>query len=109
MRRLLFVMLSILCLSATLFAQNRTISGKVTDDKGAAVPNASVVVKGTRIGTTSDNEGNFTISVPNNAHYLVVSSVVMGDKEIAITGNSSYSVSLAAGANNMQEVVVVGY
>ena len=109
MRKLILFMLAILCASASLFAQSRTINGKVTDDKGVAVPHASIVIKGTQIGAASDNEGNFTIVVPANAHSLVVSSVGMGEKEIKLTENSHYAIVLSAGANNLQEVVVVGY
>ena len=53
MRRLLLFMLGMLLFCAQLLAQNRTISGKVTDDRGVGVPNASVTVKGTTVGTTT--------------------------------------------------------
>ena len=67
-----------LLISAQLLAQNRTITGKITDDKGAPIPNASVVVKGTNSGTTTDNTGSFSLTVPSNARALLVSSVGMG-------------------------------
>lgn len=109
MRRLLCFMLGLLLVSGQLLAQNRTITGRVTDDKGAAIANASVVVKGTNVGTTTNNEGAFTLAVPNNARTLVVSSVGLGEREIDLTANTNYTISLAARASDLQEVVVVGY
>lgn len=109
MRRLLFLMLGVLLISTQLLAQNRTITGKVTDEKGNPLINASVVVKGTTNGTTTDNTGSFTLSIPPKSRALVVSSVGMIEKEIDITSNNSYTVSLSTTSSNLQEVVVVGY
>ena len=64
MRKLLFLFV---CLSLTvgqIFAQSHTVKGKVTDDKGAGIPNASILVKGTTIGTTSESDGTFSLNVP---------------------------------------------
>src|SRR5579875_2818726 len=108
MRRLLFLMLGVL-LFGTLLAQNRTITGKVTDEKGNPLINASVVVKGTTNGTTTDNTGSFTLSIPPKSRALVISSVGMIEKEIDITSSNSYTVSLSTTSSNLQEVVVVGY
>ncbi|MGZ3851532.1 MAG: SusC/RagA family TonB-linked outer membrane protein [Flavisolibacter sp.] len=109
MRRLLFSLLGVLCFCAQLLAQNRTVTGNVTDEKGNPIPSASVVVKGTSAGTTTDVNGNFKLSVPANAKTLVISSVGMSDKEVSLNSGNSYSVSLSASASNLQEVVVVGY
>jgi TonB-linked SusC/RagA family outer membrane protein len=109
MRKRLFPLLGILFFCAQLFAQNRTVSGKITDDKGNAIPNASVLVKGTTVGTSTDNTGSFSLSVPSNAKSLVISAVGMGEKEVNLTTSDSYTVSLSSSSVNMQEVVVVGY
>lgn len=106
MRRLLLFMLGMLLFSAQLLAQNRTISGKVTDDKGAGVPNASVTVKGTTIGTTTGSDGSFSLSIPSDARTLVVSSVGLQTQEISIGTQSTFSVSLREGNDTMTEVVV---
>ena len=63
--------------------QNRTITGKVTDEKGTPLVNASVVVKGTNLGTTTAADGSFSLSVSPNASILVASYVGLGDKEHA--------------------------
>jgi TonB-linked SusC/RagA family outer membrane protein len=109
MRRLLLIMLGMLIMSFHVLAQNRTVTGTVTDDKGNPVPNASVVVKGTKNGTTTNSNGSFSLNVPANAHYLVVSSIGLDAKEVALTNSGAYNVSLITSANGLQEVVVVGY
>jgi TonB-linked SusC/RagA family outer membrane protein len=110
MRRTLLFMLGMLLISAQLLAQNRTVTGKITDDKGNAVPNASVIIKGTNQGTTTGADGTFSLSVPANARALVVSFVGMGEKEITLGTGNNYDVSLSTQAkNDLQEIVVVGY
>ena len=62
-------LLSLLCLGITqsLLAQNVTVKGKVTDEKGEMIPGASVTVKGSQQGTLTDAEGVYTIEVAGNA------------------------------------------
>lgn len=102
----LFVLL-VLCTTVSL-AQNRTVTGKVTDAKGAGIPGVSVVAKGTASGTQTDADGNFSISVPQNVSRLTLSAVGYGEQETAITGNT-VAVTLETSAANLNEVVVVGY
>jgi TonB-linked SusC/RagA family outer membrane protein len=89
-------------------AQNKTVTGKVTDEKGAPVANASVLVKGTTKGVTTNNDGSFSISVPATAKTLVVSSVGFTAKDVSIKG-SSLNVSLQASSATLDEVVITGY
>jgi TonB-linked SusC/RagA family outer membrane protein len=90
-------------------AQDRTISGTVTDDKGAPLQNASVRVKGATQGVSTDLSGNFSITVPANVGSLVISYVGFKDQEVRITGGKPLKVALEAGLSNLDEVVVVGY
>jgi TonB-linked SusC/RagA family outer membrane protein len=90
------------------FAQNRTITGRVSDDKGSPVFGASVQVKGTATGTTTKEDGTFSLSVPQSAKTLVISALNFLTQEAAISG-SSVSVSLRSSVQNIDEVVVVGY
>jgi len=101
-------MLALLLLCGHIMAQTRRISGKVTDEQGSPIPNSSIVIKGTNTGTTSDLNGNFTLTVPASARALVVSSIGMSEKEIALTAESTYNVSLSFTKGDLQEVVVVG-
>lgn len=106
MRRLLFFVLGMLIFSAQLLAQNRTITGKITDAQGNPVSNASVTVKGTNIGTSTGTDGSFSLSVPADAKTLLVSSVGFEAQEIAIGSRSSISVSLVSTNDQLTEVVV---
>ena len=106
MRRLLFIMLGVLMASTQLLAQNRTVSGKVTDPQGTGIPNASVSVKGTSFGTITTADGSFSLSVPANNNTLVVSSVGYQDQQIAINGQTNITISLTSSEQAMTEVVV---
>ncbi len=96
--------------NATLFAQqNLTVTGKVTNSGGSAVSNASVRVKNTQNGTTTDGEGNFSITnVPQNAT-LVFSYVGFTEKEVAVNGSSNIAITLVPSDNDLDQVVVIGY
>ncbi|HYF32854.1 MAG TPA: TonB-dependent receptor [Chitinophagaceae bacterium] len=109
MRKLLLLWVGCLLLSAQLLAQDRTITGKVTDDKGSPVQNASVVIKGSTTGTTTDVNGDFSLRVPASARAIVISSVGMAQQEIALGNRTTFSVTLRVDERDMQEVVVVGY
>jgi TonB-linked SusC/RagA family outer membrane protein len=109
MRKLVFFLLSMLMINSQLLAQNRSVSGRITDEAGAAVPAATVMVKGTSVGTTTDNEGRFSISVPPNGRTLVISGVGFTTQEVAIGTAPTIAITLRAGAASMEEVVVTGY
>ncbi len=108
MRKLLVMLTLLLFTSGVLLAQ-KTISGKVTDGKGDPIANASVTVKGSKVGTTTNDEGNFTLSLTANAKTLVISAVGSETKEVTLGSQSNYSISLAEVDSQMEEVVVVGY
>jgi TonB-linked SusC/RagA family outer membrane protein len=109
MRKHIAFAIAVLLLSGQLLAQNRTITGKVTDDKGNPIPNVSVVIKGTNTGTVTKADGTYSIAVPGNAKTLVFSSVDMVSQEVSIGSRSEVSVSLRPDDKSLQEVVVVGY
>ncbi|OIR12043.1 TonB-dependent receptor SusC precursor [mine drainage metagenome] len=101
-----------LCLSmalSQLLAQNRTLKGKITDDKGNAIPHASVLVKGTTIGTTAGVDGSFTLNVPPSAKTLVISSLNFTAQEVVIGSKTVLNIILQSAVQNLDEVVVVGY
>ncbi len=94
--------------STVSWAQNKTITGKVVGDNGAAISGASVLVKNTRIGATTNDKGEFSLSAPSTARILVISFVGYDAKEVAIT-DAALEVSLVKAESKMDEVVVVGY
>jgi len=105
-----FLHLSFLFFSVTLLAQNKTISGKVTNSRdGSPIAGASVLLKGTSTGTTTNAEGVFALSVPESATTLVVSFIGFNTFEADITGKATVDISLVASASDLGEIVVIGY
>ncbi|WKN42852.1 SusC/RagA family TonB-linked outer membrane protein [Tunicatimonas pelagia] len=108
-RQVLGVWLLCLFSSLTLQAQN-TISGTVTDgENNETLPGVNVLVKGTTIGTITDVEGKYSISVPDDAETLVFSSVGFTAEEVAISNRSSIDMVMMPDIQSLSEVVVVGY
>ena len=109
-RALLFCPLLLLLLQTSAWAQSKTVTGTVTDDKNAPVQGASVLVKGSTIGTATDAAGKFSLNVPVSATALEVSYVGFATQEISIVGTTSITVKLSGqNQNNLNEVVVIGY
>jgi len=105
------VVLLLLCSLQSLFAQNRTINGTVTDQTGKGVPGVTVAVKGTKTATQTDANGSYRISAPDNAT-LVFTSVGYESQELSVTGRTagqSFDAILNATNANLSEVVVTGY
>ncbi|MGZ5247370.1 MAG: carboxypeptidase-like regulatory domain-containing protein, partial [Flavitalea sp.] len=109
MRRILPILCGLLLLAGQVWAQTRQISGKVADASGNPVPNASVFTKGTNSGITTNMDGQFSLTVPNNARALVISSVGQKRQEVSIVGKNSIEVSMESDNQNLDEVVITGY
>lgn len=88
-------------------AQAQEVSGTVSDANGP-LPGASVVEKGTTNGTQTDFDGNFTITVSDNAT-LVISYIGYSTTEVAVNGQSTINITLQEDAQALDEVVIVGY
>lgn len=93
---------------ATFGAEAKVIHGTVHDGTGETIISASVLVKGTTIGTVTDFDGNYTIEVPDDAKTLVFSYVGLVTQEVAITSDN-INVVLKEDAEVLEEVVVTGY
>lgn len=91
-------------------AQNKTITGKVTDSKdGSPMVGVSVVARGTTTGTQTGTDGTFRLSVPNSTTTLVISSVGFADQQVNVSNQTNVNVSLLATNDQLGEVVVIGY
>src|SRR5688572_2199581 len=101
----------IFVLNIAVHAQDRTVTGKITDSKdGSPVVGASVQAKGTRTGTSTRTDGTFSLNVPAGVTALIISSVGYETQEIALDGKTSIDVSFVPNAgSNLNEVVVTGY
>lgn len=102
------ILLGLLTITDNALAQTNTVRGRVTNATGEPVVGASVQVKGTQTGTTTDNAGNFTIAAARGA-VLVVSSVNYATSEISVGNNNTVNVTLTASTDELNEVVVIGY
>ena len=95
--------------TAAVFGQTK-ITGKVVDGSNEPLPSASIVVKGTTNGTSTDFDGNFTITANSNSGVIVVSFVGYVTKEVSFSSSNSNlgTIQLSEDANTLDEVVVVG-
>ena len=110
MRRFLLFLGCFVLLIGQVTAQNHTITGTVLDASGAPVVGASISLKGSNRGTSTDNNGSFLLTVPDNARTLVISAVNFAPLEISISGKTSIgSVALQPANKSLSEVVVVAY
>src|ERR1700759_1310824 len=91
--------------SMNVNGQSRPISGKVTDQAGAPIPNASVRIKGSQAGTSADMNGNFRVLANPNAT-LVVSAVDFEDQQINIGDRQDVNVVMTRVTRALSEVVV---
>jgi TonB-linked SusC/RagA family outer membrane protein len=109
MRKFLSLGLGAVVLCSTAQAQNRTVTGRLTDPQGNPIPNASVTVSGTNVGTVTSASGEFSISVPANARTITVSSVGYQAQNVSIGSRNNVTVTLNNNEGNLNEVVVTGY
>lgn len=84
------------------------VSGQVSDENGQALPGASIVVKGASIGTTTDLNGNYKLTVSDDAN-LTISFVGYKTLDIPIGGRSTIDIQMELDAEQLEEIVVVGY
>ena len=98
-----------LFVAQVMLAQSRTITGKVTDAQSEPLAGVNVVVKGTQLGTMTDMDGNFTLSVPNGSKELVASFVGFETQTIALGNKNNIRIKMVDDLADLEEVVVVGY
>lgn len=89
--------------------QNREVKGRVTDDHNSPISGVSVLLKGTSTGTSTDQDGQYVISVPSNNSVLVFSSMGYQTQELNVPTQGPLDVTLQEGESDLEEVVVVGY
>ncbi|MCM1520531.1 MAG: TonB-dependent receptor [Lachnoclostridium sp.] len=94
--------------SLSVYAQNITVSGTVSDDTGEPLLGATVLVKGTTTGVATDFDGNYTISVPSKGT-LVFSYIGYNNMEVPVNGRTHIDVTLESNTTVLDEVVAIGY
>ena len=110
MHRTLPMLLLSWLLCAGAFAQDRKVTGRITDGSdNSALPGANVVIKGTQIGMVTDAQGRFSLSVAPGRDVLTISAIGYAAQEIAIGNRNEISIVLTADVKTLNEVVVTGY
>ncbi|ANH79648.1 hypothetical protein A8C56_00465 [Niabella ginsenosidivorans] len=108
-RKILLALLGVFW-AVSAFSQTKTITGKVTDEKGMAVPGASILEKKSQTGTAADADGNFQITVPGNTTSVEVSAIGFITQNVAISGTEPLTIVLKEEQkSDLNEVVVIGY
>ncbi len=108
-RRLLLFLFG-LCIALQANAQEKTITGKVTSKAdGMALPGVNVIVKGSRTGTSTDFDGNYSITVNTSKAVLSFSYVGYTTRDVPLSGANTINVALEEDLAALEEVVVVGY
>jgi len=95
-------------LSSSIFAQTREISGKITTIENEPLVGANILVKSTTTGTATDENGKFTLTIPDMGATLVVSFIGYEKKEISVTSQSILNVSLVQSVNELSQITLVG-
>jgi TonB-linked SusC/RagA family outer membrane protein len=104
------ILIMLLFLASTLvYAQRVTITGTVSDEKGAPLPGSTVQLKGTTTGGLADLNGKYSIEVPGPNSTIVFSFVGYVTKEVQVLNQTVINVSLREDVQGLEEVVVVGY
>ncbi|WP_051621100.1 SusC/RagA family TonB-linked outer membrane protein [Leeuwenhoekiella sp. MAR_2009_132] len=100
--------LSFLMLSITIWAQEKTVSGTVTDSQGMPLPGVNVIVQGTSTGTQTDFDGNYSLQA-NEGQTLLFSFVGMKSISQLVGAANSYPITLQEDSSELDAVIVVGY
>jgi TonB-linked SusC/RagA family outer membrane protein len=104
------LLISLLLCSLHMMAQEKSVSGKVTDEKdGSPLSGVSVIVKGTTVGTTTGADGTFKLNVPSSAKALVITFLDFEQVEVAIGNRTTFNVAMTSTSKSLEEVVVVAY
>lgn len=91
------------------FAQDRKITGTITDEKNITLPGATVTVKGTNNSVKTDLNGKFSLTTPPNAKTIIITFVGMETRDISIAKTNDVNVSLRSVTTALSDVVVIGY
>ena len=108
-KRLSLSLAVLLMLSSAVLAQERVVTGTVTDENGDSMPGVNILVKGTSTGTATDADGKFSISVPGNDAVLVFTFIGYGTSEVAVGSRTTVDQTMAPDQTSLDEVVVTGY
>lgn len=102
------ILLVFILLSSSMYAQQRDVTGIVTDSNSQPLPGANILIKGSAVGTLSDFDGNYTIKA-STGDVIVISYVGFLTQEISLGNQTTLNVQLKEDAALLSEVVLIGY
>ncbi len=108
MKKIILLFSLFLSFSA-LFAQQKSVTGRVTDENNDPIPGANVVIKGTTVGIITDNDGNYKIQVSETGKILTFSFIGFEPQDVNVANKSTADVQLKLTSIGLEEVVAVGY
>ena len=110
-KKLLFLMIALLMVfgQQTAMAQSQRVTGNVSDIRGEPLPGATVSVKGTTKGASTDMNGNFEIQIKPKENTLVITMIGFTTQEIQASFGQNMKIVLEEAISEIKEVVVVGY
>lgn len=107
-KKIVLSLITVLSFCSLALAQNKQVTGTVTDEKGEPIIGATVVAEGTSAGTTTGGDGQFTLTVPANAT-LSISFIGCETQKVSVAGKTHIDVTLGEEATGIEDVVVIGY
>jgi TonB-linked SusC/RagA family outer membrane protein len=105
----LLIVVLISLLPATLLAQDRQVTGKVTDENGKPLSDVTIQVKGTTTATFTSPEGFYSIKVPSGNSTLIFSSIGFEEQQVTTNNRAEIGISMKPSVNDLSDVVVIGY
>ena len=100
------ILILVCCQSNIAIGQALAVKGVVRDETGSPLPGVNVIVKGTTVGTITDSNGGYSVSVPDGNAVLVFTFIGYADKEVSVAGQSTIDVDMTADITSLDEVVV---
>jgi TonB-linked SusC/RagA family outer membrane protein len=109
MRKFLLSIVALVAFTVVANAQSRTISGKVTDEKGQPMSGVTIIIRGTVNGTTTKADGTYSINAEGNSTVLVFSALDMTTQSLTVGNRKTINVTMASASKELDQVVVTGY
>lgn len=109
MRKILCMLLAFAFSATQLFAQEKVVTGRVTDEQGSPIGAVSVIAKGSNAGTSTAADGSFSLAVSKESRTLIFSAVNFETREVNIGNQLVFSITLQGSSKSLEEVVVVAY
>jgi TonB-linked SusC/RagA family outer membrane protein len=103
-----FILMTTLVMGGVAYGQGTRVTGKITTESGEVLPGASIIVKGTSIGTITDVDGNYALDVPEDSEIIVISFMGYKSAEVSLSGKSVVNYQMELDVAQLNEIIVTG-